>query len=85
MPSLTVITTADSHARPAARVAHRARALGLPLTLEWEGRSVPADSMLAIMGLGVIPAGASVTISAPEGPGARAAVEEIAGIVRGWE
>ncbi|GAB2477691.1 HPr family phosphocarrier protein [Streptosporangium sandarakinum] len=82
MPERTVVIASRTglHARPAKLFVQAAAAQGVPVRIRLgAGRSVPADSMLAVMALGA-EHGAEVVLEA-EGPGADAALDSLAGLL----
>jgi phosphocarrier protein HPr len=75
----TVTCKVSLHARPAALVAERGRALQPTVSLVKDGRRVQAASLTGILSLEAL-AGTQVTVQS-EGPGAAEAVEAIARLI----
>lgn len=83
MPSRTVVVawSGGLHARPAAVFAAAAAAQPVPVTIRIADRlPVPAASLLSVLSLGAGP-GAEVILEA-DGPGADAALAELAALLR---
>lgn len=75
--TVTVASSVGLHARPASLFSQAAARAGLPITLtNAAGKTVNAASILGVLSLGVAN-NDTVTISA-EGPGADAALDELA-------
>ncbi|WP_062429652.1 HPr family phosphocarrier protein [Herbidospora daliensis] len=75
--TVTVASSTGLHARPAKLFVQAAAGTGVPVKIRiGEGKSVRADSMLAVLSLGATH-GTEVTLSA-EGDGADAALETLA-------
>lgn len=80
MPVRTVAVGAASglHARPAALFVAAAAAQPVAVTIRTDGRkAVPARSILGVLALGA-KQGTEVTLEAPDGDGAQAAVDSLA-------
>ena len=78
--SVTVGAAAGLHARAAARIARAAADLPVRVSVARSGRSpVPADSVLALLTLAAT-YGTELTLQA-DGPGAEAAVQQIAALI----
>jgi phosphotransferase system HPr (HPr) family protein len=71
-----VVLARHLHARPAGEVVRAATRAGAEVTLTVGERTVPARSVLAVMGLGAL-AGTTVTVTA-SGPAAATVADEIA-------
>jgi phosphocarrier protein HPr len=79
MPERTVVIASSSglHARPAKIFVQAAAKQGIPIRIRvGDGKSVPANSMLAVLALGAV-RGTEVTLNA-EGPGADEALDSLA-------
>ncbi|GIH28108.1 phosphotransferase [Acrocarpospora phusangensis] len=75
--TVTIASATGLHARPAKLFVEAATRQGVPVTIRLgEGRAVPANSMLSVLTLGATH-GSEVTLHA-EGPGAEAALDELA-------
>jgi phosphotransferase system HPr (HPr) family protein len=75
----TVTCKVSLHARPAALLAQRGREVEPPVWLVKDGQRVQAASLTGILSIEAL-AGTQVTVES-EGPGAREAVEVIAGMI----
>ncbi len=51
--SYTITDAVGIHARPAGNLARRAKEFQSAITLECDGRTAPADGLLAVMSMGV--------------------------------
>jgi phosphocarrier protein HPr len=77
---IDVVLPAHLHARPAGKLVRAAAQLGCGVEISYEGRTVDATGILAVMGLGAT-AGATITVRA-HGDGAHDAVSEICQLLR---
>jgi phosphotransferase system HPr (HPr) family protein len=78
--SVSVMLTADLHARPAGQVTRAASAYDAQVSLVVDDRVADARSVLAVMGLGAV-TGQLVEVTG-EGPQAEAAVNAVAGVLK---
>ncbi|WAH35629.1 HPr family phosphocarrier protein [Alicyclobacillus dauci] len=74
--TLVIKNSTGLHARPASMLVNKARAFESRVTLEKDGKTVDAKSILGIMGM-AISQGSTVTIRA-EGTDEEKAIEELA-------
>lgn len=80
--TITIGSSVGLHARPASLFAQAASKVGVPVTLRTAaGKSVNAASILGVLSLGIGP-GEEVTLSAAEGDGAEAALDNLAEVLR---
>lgn len=77
--SVSVVLTADLHARPAGQVTRSISAYDAQVRLVVDDRVADARSVLAVMGLGAV-TGQTVTVTG-EGSQAEAAVEAVAHVL----
>ena len=78
--SVSVVLTADLHARPAGQVTRAISAYDAQVRLVVDDRVADARSVLAVMGLGAV-AGQTVAVTG-EGPQAEAAVDAVAEVLK---
>jgi phosphotransferase system HPr (HPr) family protein len=78
--SVSVVLTADLHARPAGQVTRAVSGYDAQVRLVVDDRVADARSVLAVMGLGAV-AGQTVTVTG-EGSQAEAAVDAVAEVLK---
>ena len=78
--SVSVVLTADLHARPAGQVTRAVSAYDAQVRLVVDDRVADARSVLAVMALGAV-TGQTVKVTG-EGPQAEAAVSAVAGVLK---
>lgn len=77
--SLVIRNRSGLHARPAARLAEQAKSFDSALTVEKDGQTANAKSLISLIKLGVS-AGAAVTLTA-EGPDEEAALDALVALL----